>query len=279
MSDLLALFEYDFLRNAALAGLLASIACGVIGTFVVVKRLVFISGGISHAAFGGLGACHYFGLPPLWGAFGVAAVMALVLGPERSEKLRSQDALIGVLWAVGMAIGTVFIYKTPGYAPNLMSYLFGDILTVSQTDIWIMLMLDLAVLIFLVLFYKELVAVSFDATFAHVQGVPVAPLQTLLLLLIACSIVILIQVVGIILVIALLTIPALISLMLWRNFRHVLIGAVAVSMLMTWAGLALSYAYDWPTGPAIVLLGVVAMGAVHAFRWVQRGRGRLVPLR
>lgn len=272
MSDLFTLFEYDFLRNAALAGLLASIACGVIGTFVVVKRLVFISGGISHAAFGGLGACHYFGLPPLWGAFGVAAVMALVLGPERSEKLRSQDALIGVLWAVGMAIGTVFIYKTPGYAPDLMSYLFGDILTVSRTDLWVMFLLDVAVLLFLALFYKELVAVSFDATFAHVQRVPVAPLQTLLLLLIACSIVILIQVVGIILVIALLTIPALISLMLWRNFRYVLIGAVVVSMLMTWAGLALSYAYDWPTGPAIVLLGVVAMAAVHAIRWAHRGR-------
>lgn len=279
MSDLSALLEYDFLRNAALAGLLASVACGVIGTFVVVKRLVFISGGISHAAFGGLGACHYFGLPPLWGAFGVAAVMALLLGPERNEKLRSQDALIGVLWAVGMAVGTVFIYKTPGYAPNLMSYLFGDILTVSQTDIWIMVVLDVTVLSFVGMFYKELVAVSFDATFAHVQGVPVAPLQTLLLLFIACSIVILIQVVGIILVIALLTIPALISLMLWRNFRFVLVGAVVVSMLMTWAGLALSYVYDWPTGPAIVLLGVVVMGVVHALRRVHRGRGRLVRLR
>lgn len=279
MSELSALLEYDFLRNAALAGLLASIACGVIGTFVVVKRLVFISGGISHAAFGGLGACHYFGLPPLWGAFGVAAVMALILGPERNEKLRSQDALIGVLWAVGMAVGTVFIYKTPGYAPNLMSYLFGDILTVSQTDIWIMAVLDVAVLLFVGMFYKELVAVSFDATFAHVQGVPVAPLQTLLLLFIACSIVILIQVVGIILVIALLTIPALISLMLWRNFGFVLVGAVIVSMLMTWAGLALSYLYDWPTGPAIVLLGVVVMGAVHGLRMAHRGRGRLVRLR
>lgn len=279
MNDLFALLEYDFLRNAALAGLLASVACGVIGTFVVVKRLVFISGGISHAAFGGLGACHYFGWPPLWGAFGVAAVMALLLGPERSERLRSQDALIGVLWAVGMAIGTVFIYKTPGYAPNLMSYLFGDILTVSQTDIWVMLALDAAVLLFLALFYKELVAVSFDATFAHVQGVPVAPLQTLLLLFIACAIVILIQVVGIILVIALLTIPAMISLMLWRNFGYVLAGSVVASMVMTLAGLALSYAYDWPTGPAIVLFGVVAMGVVRALHVLRRGHGRLLQLR
>jgi zinc transport system permease protein len=278
VSDILQFFEYDFLRNAVLASVLASVACGVIGTFIVVKRLVFISGGISHAAFGGLGVCYFFGWPPLWGAFAVAALMALLLGPERGEKLRSHDALIGVLWAVGMAIGTVFIYKTPGYAPNLMSYLFGDILTVSQSDIWVMFVMDVSVVIFLLALYKELVATSFDPTFAQIQGAPVGLLQTLLLLFVGFAIVVLIQVVGIILVIALLTIPALTSLLIWRNFAAVLAGSVIVSLVMTLAGLWLSYAYDWPTGPAIVLLGVVLLLSVQLLQGVRRSRGRIIRL-
>ena len=260
------LFSYEFMRHAFAAGLLASVLCGVIGTFVVVRRLVFISGGISHAAFGGLGAFYYFGLPPVAGAVLVALGFALSLGASESARLRSQDALIGVLWAAGMAVGIVFIYKTPGYAPNLMTYLFGDILTVTLADVYLLAAVGAAVLLFAFLFYKEFVAVSFDPTFAQVQGVPVKLFHTLLLALVALSIVVLIQVVGIILVIALLTIPPVISLMFLRDFVWVLVASVIIGMAMTAGGLLVSYAFDVPSGPAIVLLGTVVMGAAAAVR-------------
>lgn len=268
--SLFSAFNYEFMRYALLAGILASLACGIIGTFVVVKRLVFISGGISHAAFGGLGICYFLGWPPLAGAFAVAGLVAVAMGAERSEKLRSHDAAIGVLWAVGMAIGIVFIYKTPGYAPNLMSYLFGDILTVARRDLYAMLALDGAVLLTLALLHKELLSVSFDPTFAHVQGVPVRIMQTLLLFLVGSAIVVLIQVVGIILVIALLTIPTLIALRLSRRFNAVLVWSCVISLFMVLAGLAVSYLYDLPTGPAIVLIGVLLLAAVMVWQRLWR---------
>ncbi len=135
MPSFLDALSYEFLRNAVLAGVLASVLCGVIGTFVVVKKLAFISDGISHAAFGGMGLCFFFGIDPLLGAIPVALACAFALGAVDRETIRSYDALIGVLWAVGMAVGVVFVYKTPGYAPNLMTYLFGNILLVTRRDL------------------------------------------------------------------------------------------------------------------------------------------------
>src|SRR6195952_4016191 len=161
MHGFLAALHYEFLRNAVLAGVLASVLCGVIGTFVVVKKLAFISDGISHAAFGGMGLCFFFGVDPLLGAIPVALACALALGAVDRETIRSYDAIIGVLWSVGMAVGVVFVYKTPGYAPNLMTYLFGNILLVTPADVWTTLGLTIVVLAVFLLFGKELVAVSF----------------------------------------------------------------------------------------------------------------------
>jgi zinc transport system permease protein len=274
MDQLADLLAYDFIRNALAAGLLASVLCGVVGTFVVVKRLVFLGGGISHAAFGGLGVCHFLGLPPLWGAGVVAVVSALALGATgRLDASRgaakSYDAGIGILWAVGMAVGVVFIHWTPGYAPNLVTYLFGNILSVRDVDVVVTGAFVAVLVVLLVLFFKELTAVAFDEEFAAVQGVPTHPVMTFLLVLTALSLVLLIQLVGILLVMALLTIPPVTSLLLVRRFAAVMVLSTLLGAVMTVGGLVLSYLWDLPSGPAIVLLGVVMLLAVRLGRWVR----------
>jgi zinc transport system permease protein len=275
MPSLAAALSYDFIRHAILAGVLASALCGVIGTFVVVKRVSFLAGGLSHAAFGGLGVCFFLGINPLWGAIVVSLACAIVLGLMDTEKVKSQDAIIGVLWAAGVAVGIAFVYRTPGYAPNLMTYLFGNILLVTRADLLTTLVLALAVLAVLLLFFKGFVAVAFDEVFARVQGAPVRLLWTLLLVLVALTVVVLIQVVGILLVIALLTIPPVVSLMIWKDLRSVLLSSVVIGVGMTLAGLAVSYYEDLPSGPAIVLLGTALLLAVYA---VQKLRGRSLRL-
>lgn len=275
MSALTDLLSHELLRNAVWAGLLASVLCGILGTFVVVKRLVFLGGGISHAAFAGLGLCHFLGLPPLWGAGAVAVISAAVLGltgRATAGRAKSADAVIGILWAVGMAVGVVFLHVTPGYAPNLMSFLFGSLLAVTRTDVWITLGFVVVLLGILALFYDELVAVTFDQEFAAVQGVAVTRFMTLLLMLIALGLVLLIQLVGILLVLALLTIPPVIALRFARRLPTVMVLSTVLGMAMTLGGLTLSYTWDLPSGPAIVLLGAVGLGIVV-------GAGRLGSLR
>ena len=266
--------SYEFLRNAVVAGVLASVLCGVIGTFVVVKKLAFISDGISHAAFGGMGVCFFLGIDPLLGAVPVALLCALTLGAVDRQTIRSYDALIGVLWAVGMAVGIVFLYKTPGFAPNLMTYLFGNILLVSRRDVFVILALTAFVLITVFVFFKGIVAVAFDEVFAQVRGVQVRLVMSLLLGMIALSVVILIQVVGIILVVALLTIPSVVSLMLWKDLRSVLLGSVLIGVGITLGGLFLSFAFDLPSGPAIILLGAVLLVSVYAVKRMPRRAAR-----
>lgn len=275
MTELALFFSYDFTRLALLAGLLASVLGGVLGTFVVVKRLVFITGGISHAAFAGLGFCYWLGVDPLIGAVVVAVLAALLLGWVSDAGTRSQDALIGVLWAGGMAIGILFIHMTPGYAPNLMTYLFGDILTVAPRDVVLLAVLTTVTLGLLFVLHRGLVAVAFDETFARVQGVPVRALTLLLLVLVALAVILLIQVVGIVLLLALFTLPPMIALLLVaRSFGLVLLVAVLTGLLMTTGGLAASWTMDLPTGPAIVLTGIALGLAVWATKKVF-GQGRL----
>ncbi|SEP12934.1 metal ABC transporter permease [Aquisalimonas asiatica] len=265
MSELLALLNYEFARNALMAAVLASVLAGTVGTFVVVKRLVFIAGGISHAAFAGLGFFYWLGGNPLTGAVVVAVLAALLLGWLGEHRARSQDALIGVLWAGGMATGIVFIHLTPGYTPDLMTYLFGDILTVSRADVYLLAALTVGVIVVMALFYRTLVAVAFDETFAAVQGAPVKWMTTLLLVLVALSVIMLIQVVGIVLLIALFTIPPMIALMLAQRFIVVLGIAVAAGLITSTGGLAGSYWLDLPSGPAIVLFGIIALVLVRGW--------------
>ena len=190
-----------------------------------------------------------------------AAVLGMT-GRATAGRAKSADAVIGILWAVGMAVGVVFLHLTPGYAPNLMSFLFGSLLAVTRTDVWITLGFVVLLLGILALFYDELVAVTFDQEFAAVQGVAVTWFMTLLLMLIALGLVLLIQLVGILLVLALLTIPPVIALRFARRLPTVMVLSTLLGMVMTLGGLALSYAWDLPSGPAIVLLGAVGLAIV-----------------
>lgn len=266
MADFGALLGLEFFRNALMAGVLASVLCGVVGTFVVLKRMVAISGGVAHAAFGGLGAAYWAGLDPRLGAVAVAAASAVGLGIVDGRRARGQDAAIGVLWAVGMAVGLVFVHLTPGYAPNLLGFLFGNILMVSPTDLWIAAGADVAVLLLFALFGKEMVAVAFDEECARLQGVPVRLFSILLLLLVALSVVVLLQLVGIVLVIALLTIPPLVAQRLARSLAATVAMSIAVGLVLTVGGLLISYRLDLPSGPTMVLLGAVALGLVQLRR-------------
>ena len=249
-----ALVQFDFLQRALLGGLLASIGCGIVGSYVVVRRIGYMAGGISHAVLGGMGAALFFGLSPLGGALIAALIAALLIGWISLRWKEREDTLIGALWAVGMAIGIIFITKTPGYNVNLMSYLFGNILMVPQQDIWLMAFLDLVVLVTVWMFYRQFLAVSFDEEFARLRGVPVTGFYLLLLCMVAVTVVLLIQVVGLILVIALLTLPAAIAAQYLNSMGRMMLVASALGMLFTTAGLVISYIADLPSGASIILV-------------------------
>ncbi len=274
MSDLLQALDLEFVRRALLAGLAASVLCGALGVFVVTKRISFLGDGIAHAAFGGLGLCYFLGVDPRIGAIGVALLCALALGLMGNERLRSHDALIGVLYAAGMAAGVLFLHKTPGYAPNLMSYLFGNLLLVSRVDLWLTVGLTVAALGTLFLLRKGFVAAAFDEVFAFVQGVPVRALFTLLLVLIALAVVVLIQVAGIVLVVALLTIPPLTGRALATTLRGMLVLSIASAVTCTLAGFVAADAYDLPVGPAIIALSTALLVLANATAALRAGRRR-----
>lgn len=254
MEFLQALFTQSFLQQSFLMGILASIACGVIGSFVVVKRLVFLSGGISHSILGGMGIALFMGAHPLWGAIISAIVVAVAIGLIRLRANQREDTLIGAMWAVGMALGIVLISRTPGYNVDLMSYLFGNILMITETHVWIVVGLDLIILSCVWFFYKPLLAICFDEEFARIRSIPVEFMYILLLCLIALTIVVLIQVVGIILVIALLTLPAAIASDYVNSLARMMIVASLLGVGFTTGGMAISYSPDLPTGATIILV-------------------------
>lgn len=248
------LLQYEFIRNALLAVLLTSIACGIIGVYVVVKRIVFISGGIAHASFGGVGLGYFLGVNPIWGIIPFSILSALVMGLVSKRTRIPEDTAIGILWALGMSLGIVFIGLSPGYAPDLFSYLFGNILTVTSVDLIIMLILDLVIIMVVFLFYKEFLALSFDDEFATVVGVPTVKLYFLLLCLIALTIVVLMKVVGIIMIIALLTIPAAISKQYTSNLKKMIFISILLSAIFGLGGLWLSYQLNLASGATIVIV-------------------------
>lgn len=258
MEFLTALAQHGFLQKAVLASLLASAACGMVGTYVVVKRIGFLAGGIAHAVLGGMGAALFFGFSPMLGALLAAIIAALVLGLVKLHAKEQEDILIGALWAVGMAVGILFIAQTPGYQVGLMTYLFGNVLLVSSQQLLMMLLLNLILVMVIVLFYKQFTAITFDEEFARLRGLPVTALYLLLLCLIAVSVVLIIQVVGLILVIALLTLPAAISQQYVHTMKKMMAFAVMLGMLFCLIGLAVSYSADAPSGATIILVTAAA---------------------
>lgn len=251
---MIEILQYGFMRNALVAAILVSVACGIIGTYVVINKIVFISGGISHAAFGGIGLGYLLGMNPILVAVPFSVLAALGIGTISKRTKVSEDTAIGILWAVGMALGIVFVNLSPGYAPDLFSYLFGSILTVPTFDLIIMLIMDAIIVLTVLLFYKDFSAMSFDEEFSTVVGVPTKRLYLLLLCLVALSVVVLIRVVGVILIIALLTIPAAISRQFTDNIKKMMLLSIFTGMILTVTGLWLSYLLDLASGATIVLI-------------------------
>jgi zinc transport system permease protein len=261
---MLEVLQYEFMRNALLAGLLAAIACGIVGVYVVVKRIVFISGGIAHTSFGGIGMGYFLGINPIIGALIFSLASGLAIGGITRKSRLPADTVIGILWAVGMALGIIFINLTPGYAPDLMSYLFGNILTVPMSDILLMLMLDVVIVGIVVALYKEYLILSFDEEYATAVGMPVEKLYLLLLAMIALTVVVLIRVVGMILVIALLTFPATMAQLFTHNMKKMMLLSVIFGFLFTMGGLWLSYVLKLPSGATIILLSGIVLALSFA---------------
>jgi len=262
------ILSYEFMRNALLAGVIVSAACGIIGTLVVLNRIVFISGGIAHAAYGGVGIAYFLGLNPVWGAVVFSLASSLAMGyVHRKEKARA-DTIIGVMWALGMALGIIFVSLSPGYKADLMSYLFGSILAVSAADLRLMLVIVLAVLIFVLVFYRLLLAISFDETFSTVRNVPVGFVYMAMIVLIGLTVVISMRVVGLILVIALLTTPPAIANLFVQEMRGIMFLSSALSLVFTISGLLISYTLNLPSGAVIILVASLAYGLAAALRGI-----------
>jgi len=255
--DLLQLLSYTFIQNAILAAFLMSVACGITGTYIVSKRMVFISGGITHASFGGVGIGYFLGFPPLAGAAIFAVLAALTTENLTRRKILRNDSIIAILWSFGMALGIIFIYLTPGYAPNLMSYLFGSIITVTSTDLWLMFVLAVVVSLVFTFLYKPILYVAFDEQFARIRGIPVMLLNYMLIVLVALSIVLSIRTAGIILVLSVLTIPQNITNLFTNRFDYIMVGSIIIGFFASLLGLIISYYLDIPSGATIIFTLVV----------------------
>jgi len=246
--------QFEFVQNALIAGLLTSIICGVIGTLVVVNRLVFLSGGIAHSAYGGIGLAFYFGWPYMICAIGFAFLSSMVMAAVSLKSKHRSDTIIGVMWAMGMACGILLLDMTPGYNVDLMSYLFGSILSVPGSDLVVMAVIGVVILALIGYFFQDLLAMSYDEEFAQIRGVPVKRLYFMLIGIVAITVVMVVQVVGLILVIALLTIPPYIAEKYTQSLFGMMVLSCFIGMFFTTGGLWLSYTYDLTSGAAIIFL-------------------------
>lgn len=260
-----AVVRHGFMLNALLTGILASVACGVVGTYVVARRITYIAGGIAHSVLGGMGAAYYLSrvhnvesIQPVHGAVAAALLAAILIGWVSLRAKQREDTVIGALWAIGMAVGIIFISQTPGYNADLMSYLFGNILMVSSRDLWLIVGLDALVVVVGLLFYKQFLAVCFDEEFARVRGIKVEFYYLLLLCLTALTVVILVTVVGIVMVIALITLPAAVAGYFSKTLWQTMLLATLCSILFTTVGLGISYSPNLPAGATIIVFAGVA---------------------
>jgi len=260
-----ALFKYQFIQNALMACILASIVCGIIGVLIVEKKLVMMSGGIAHTSYGGVGLGYLIGFEPIWGAFFVSACAALGIGFIKRKGGRQSDVVIGLFWSLGMALGIFFIGLMPGYPPDMSSYLFGSILSVTRTDIYLMTILSAIVLLAVIMMFNYWKAYLFDEEFTAIMGINTAFLDYLLLLLIAMAVVVLIRVVGIILVLALFTAPSAIAEMLVSSLKFRMIYSVILGNVFCLSGLWLSYVLNIASGAAIVILSVACYLLTYMF--------------
>ena len=271
MSIIANIFEYDFLTNAFIAAILSGITCGIVGSYIVTRRIVFLSSGITHASFGGLGIALYAGIDPLLGALSFASISSL--GTEfasRRGRIR-EDSVVGIIWSMGMAIGALFMSLRPGYATDLTSYLFGNILLVTPRDIVWLAILTVALIIGAVVWLRRLMYITFDEEYAKSQGISTTLVAYVMAVVIAIAIVLSIKVMGIILLLSLITIPTVIANDITKDFRKITPLSAIIAVVGNISGFIFSYEYDIPTGSCIIFILVVLLVLVKVLTlWHRR---------
>ncbi|MDL2241923.1 metal ABC transporter permease [Bacteroidales bacterium OttesenSCG-928-L03] len=251
------LFQYTFFQNALIGSLFTCIACGIVGSYIVARRLVFISGGITHASFGGLGLGFFAGFNPILGALLFAVGSAFGVGWLSKRQGVREDSAIASLWALGMALGIIFIYLTPGYTPNISGYLFGNILVVTRADIWFVALLSLVLIIGFVRFFQPILYTAFDPEFARAKGVRVGLIESLMMVAIAITIVASIRLVGIMLLMSMLTIPQMTANLFTSRFRNLIFLSIGIGFIGCITGLFISYYLNIPSGAAIIFVQII----------------------
>ena len=260
------ILQYDFFQNALIGSLLASILCGIVGTYIVSRRLVFISGGITHASFGGIGLGVLLGCNPVWSAKVFAVLSAMgVQWVSRNGDVR-EDSAIALFWTFGMSIGIICCFLTPGFMPDLPSFLFGSILTINHSDLWLLLGMTALVATLFLCFYRQILSVAFDATFARSQHLPVHCIEYLMMAIIAMTIVSTLRMVGIVLAISLLTIPQMTANLFTFSFKRIIWSSILIGWIDCLAGLAIAYWLNVPSGAAIIFFSVVFYALAKAIK-------------
>ena len=261
MNGILELFNYTFFQHALLGSLFASIACGIIGTYIVTRRLVFISGGITHASFGGIGIGLYTGISPILGAAIFSVLSAFGVEWLSKRKDMREDSAIAVFWTFGMAVGIIFSFLAPGFTPDLSTFLFGNILTITLSDIWMLAILSLVLIGFFTCFLTTIIYIAFDREYARSQRIPVRLFEYILMMFIALTIVACLRMIGIVLVISLLTLPQMTSNLFTHSFKKIIFMSIGIGFMSCTGGLLLSYQLQVPSGASIIFFSIL----VYAF--------------
>lgn len=251
------LLNYAFFRNALSGSLFAAIACGIIGTYVVSRRLVFISGGITHASFGGLGVGFYFGFNPIFSAMIFSVLSAFGIQWLSQKQGVREDSAIAVFWSFGMAVGIMLTFMSSGYGPNLSEYLFGNILTITKTDILSLIILSAVIVLFFISNYHAIVSVSFDVQFAQTRRLKTRFIEYIMMLFTAVTIVLSIRLVGIVLLMSLITVPQMTANLFTVNYSRIILLSIVISFVGSVTGLLLSYYLNVPSGAFIIFVLIV----------------------
>ncbi len=263
------LLHYTFFQHALLGSLFASIACGIIGTYIVTRRLVFISGGLTHASFGGIGLGLYTGISPILSAalFSVLSAFGVEWLSKRNDM--REDSAIAMFWTLGMALGIIFSFLAPGFTPDLSAYLFGNILTITVTDIVLLALLSGALILFFMLFLHPIISIAFDREFSRSQGLPVSLFEYILMMFIALTIVLSLRMIGIVLVISLLTIPQMTANLFSTKFTHIILLSIGIGYLSCIGGLIFSYFLNVPSGASIIFFSILIYALCKAGKTMQ----------
>ena len=274
MEALIEIFGYSFFQNALIASVLASISCGIIGTYIVSRRMVFVSGGITHASFGGIGIAYFAGINPVIGALVFAVLAAFGVEYFTKKADMRNDSVIAMLWSFGMALGIIFIFLTPGYAPNLMTFLFGSILTIDTSDLTALFFLTVIISVIFILFYRLILFVSFDEQFSITRKAPVSLVNYVMIGLVALTVVLNIKIAGIILVISLLTIPQNAANLFTHKFDRIIYFSVLTGFTGSFSGLLISYYLNIPSGATIIFSLIIIYLLLRLIKFIKTKSAR-----